>query len=259
MTGELRRQGRLGRPGLSKTIVVPLVVQSKLAGVVRVTGRRPLASDLHQALQTLASQVEQSLESAALADDLLARQSEARFRSLVQNSRDLIAVVEKDFTIRYATPSVEAMLGHSADELIGTRLDELLHPDEREDTVAALAAKPRHRHSFGARVQAPAPRRALADRGGGRREPDRRPVGPGARAHGPRRHRAPRARGSARPPGLPRRAHGAAEPRAVLRSRPSRARPLRAQRARRRRSCSSTSTTSRPSTTASVTPPATSC
>ena len=110
MTGELRRQGRLGRPGASRTIVVPLVVQGKLAGVIRVTGRRPLANDLHQALQTLASQVEQSLESAVLADDLLARQSEARFRSLVQNSRDLIAVVERDLTVRYATPSVESML-----------------------------------------------------------------------------------------------------------------------------------------------------
>ena len=76
----------------------------------------------------------------------------------------------------------------------------------------------------------------------------------------PRRHRAQAARGRARPPGVPRLAHRPRQPGAV--PRPRRATPWPRTAARGGdvwRCCSSTSTTSRPSTTASATPPATSC
>ena len=67
---------------------------------------------------------------------------------------------------------------------------------------------------------------------------------------------AARAAGAAPPPGLPRPAHRPRQPRPV--HQPGQGRARGAARARSP-SCSSTSTTSRPSTTASATPPATSC
>ena len=57
-------------------------------------------------------------------------QSEARFRSLVQHSSDVITVVEEDMTIRYQSPSIELVLGYEADQLVGTKLSDLVHPDE---------------------------------------------------------------------------------------------------------------------------------
>ncbi|MGH2699465.1 MAG: putative bifunctional diguanylate cyclase/phosphodiesterase [Actinomycetota bacterium] len=57
-------------------------------------------------------------------------QSEARFRSLVQNSSDVITVIDGNTTIRYQSPSVERVLGYSPDQLVGTELGDLIHPDD---------------------------------------------------------------------------------------------------------------------------------
>jgi diguanylate cyclase (GGDEF)-like protein/PAS domain S-box-containing protein len=136
LRGEIRRAGALARAGAARTLVVPIVLHGRLHGALRVTGVRPLGWHLQQGLATLTSRVELALEGLELTDDLLERKSEARFRSLVQNSNDLIAVLEPDLTIRYVTPSARALLGCEPSELVGTRLDEKLHPDEIEETVA---------------------------------------------------------------------------------------------------------------------------
>jgi len=64
-------------------------------------------------------------------------QSEARFRSLVQHSSDVITVIEADTTIRYQSPSIELVLGYGADQLVGTKLSDLLHPDELDLITSA--------------------------------------------------------------------------------------------------------------------------
>ena len=59
-------------------------------------------------------------------------QSEARFSSLVQHSSDVITVIEADTTILYQSPSIEHVLGYAPDQLVGTKLSDLWHPDERD-------------------------------------------------------------------------------------------------------------------------------
>jgi diguanylate cyclase (GGDEF)-like protein/PAS domain S-box-containing protein len=90
-------------------------------------------------MQTLAVQIALALESAVLTEDLLISKSEARFRSLVQNSSDLITVIEGDSTIKYQSPSAERVLGYEPEELVGRKFAELLHPHERGRVVALLA------------------------------------------------------------------------------------------------------------------------
>ena len=56
---------------------------------------------------------------------LLARQaaqkSEARFAALVQNSSDVILLVDPSGVVRYQTPSVERILGYPTSDLSGAR------------------------------------------------------------------------------------------------------------------------------------------
>ena len=48
--------------------------------------------------------------------------SERRFRSLVQNSSDLVTIVSPDGTILYASDSAERIVGHAPGALVGTNL-----------------------------------------------------------------------------------------------------------------------------------------
>ena len=54
-----------------------------------------------------------------------------RHRAFLQESMDIVAVLEPDGTFQYVTPSVEGILGYDPDELVGERAFELVHPDDR--------------------------------------------------------------------------------------------------------------------------------
>jgi diguanylate cyclase (GGDEF)-like protein/PAS domain S-box-containing protein len=64
---------------------------------------------------------------------------EARFQALVHNSSDLITLIDADLAITYQTPSVTRVLGYAEDELIGTQLADLVHPEDRLTYLAARA------------------------------------------------------------------------------------------------------------------------
>ncbi len=63
----------------------------------------------------------------------------ARFRSLIDNARDLILVTEADFQVAYVTPSSLRVLGRTPSELRGHSLAEVVHPDDRDAATTSLA------------------------------------------------------------------------------------------------------------------------
>ncbi len=60
------------------------------------------------------------------------RSSQERQRLLAENSTDLVAVLAPDSTITYASLSSAAVLGYAPGELVGLRMFDLLHPEDRE-------------------------------------------------------------------------------------------------------------------------------
>ncbi len=71
-------------------------------------------------------------ENVKLLAENAARQNEARFRSLVQHSSDVIIVTKQSGTMRFVSPSATRVLGYDPSELTGQKLSEALHPDDRE-------------------------------------------------------------------------------------------------------------------------------
>lgn len=116
------------RPG-GAVLVQPLVTRNDLRTVLIVISKVPLPSELSDALEALAAQV-------GLVGKLL--QSERRFRSVVQNSSDVVTVVGPDATVRYVSPSVERVFGYKPAELLGVWLDDLAHPDDRAALLGYL-------------------------------------------------------------------------------------------------------------------------
>jgi diguanylate cyclase (GGDEF)-like protein/PAS domain S-box-containing protein len=66
------------------------------------------------------------------------RESEAYFRSLVENARDVIHVINADGTTRYITPSVRRLLGWDPEELVGRSALDLVHPDDLPRVMQVL-------------------------------------------------------------------------------------------------------------------------
>ena len=59
------------------------------------------------------------------------QRSEERFRSLVRNASDVVAVLGADGVIKYQSPAAERVLGRSPDEAIGRPATAAIHPDDR--------------------------------------------------------------------------------------------------------------------------------
>jgi diguanylate cyclase (GGDEF)-like protein/PAS domain S-box-containing protein len=64
--------------------------------------------------------------------------SEERFRSMVQNSSDLTLLTDGAGRVRYASPAVLQLTGVLPEEVLGRRLELLVHHDDRAPLVAAL-------------------------------------------------------------------------------------------------------------------------
>ena len=117
--------------GSTSILVIPLFMRGEMNGLLVVGSELKLGKMTCDGLEALSSQVALGLESAALTEDLVRQQSEARFRSLVQNSTDVVMVVDADSTVRYVSPSVKRVFGYDPTELDGTKLTTLIHPDDK--------------------------------------------------------------------------------------------------------------------------------
>jgi PAS domain S-box-containing protein len=60
------------------------------------------------------------------------RSGEARFRALVEHASDLIAILDGDGRVRYASPSHQRVLGWAPDQLVGRDLCDLAHEGDAD-------------------------------------------------------------------------------------------------------------------------------
>jgi diguanylate cyclase (GGDEF)-like protein/PAS domain S-box-containing protein len=82
-------------------------------------------------------------ENVRLLADQAVRQNEARFRSLVQHSSDVIIVTRANGTMRFVSPSANRVFGYDPSEMVGRQITTLLHPDDsaRAATLFEHAAR----------------------------------------------------------------------------------------------------------------------
>ena len=112
-------------------LVLPLTVRDATRGLLVLCSPVPVTRELADSLESLAAQVSLAAEGASLAEDLHRRQSEARFRSLVAHSSDLITVLDAHGTVTYQSPSVERVLGYRVEEIEGRDFARLLAESDR--------------------------------------------------------------------------------------------------------------------------------
>jgi diguanylate cyclase (GGDEF)-like protein/PAS domain S-box-containing protein len=138
-----------------------------------------LAHDLHDESRSTTQSAHQHLTLTLVGGALLAalmlwsffakrariqlERSERRFRSLVEHSTELVAVVDDKKRIRFVTPTFHRRLGYDPDHLLGTPLLDLVHPEDAKQAPVEQAptadpedASPRRwrlKHSDGSWVE----------------------------------------------------------------------------------------------------------
>jgi len=120
-------------------MVAPLFIKDELHGLMVVATPAEMPRSVVDSLRALSSQVALALESATLTEDLLIKQSEARFASLVSNSSDVVCVIDPDTTVTYASPSASRVLGFAPSQMEGTRFSDLIHPDDMTRVLQFLS------------------------------------------------------------------------------------------------------------------------
>jgi diguanylate cyclase (GGDEF)-like protein/PAS domain S-box-containing protein len=110
----------------------------ELPGALLAAGPEQHLAEMRGSLEILASHAGLATERVALRQEVVRKESEAYFRTLVHNASDVILIVDDDMTVRYASPSSRAVFGSS--ELTGARLPDLVDGQERDRVVRTLTA-----------------------------------------------------------------------------------------------------------------------
>jgi diguanylate cyclase (GGDEF)-like protein/PAS domain S-box-containing protein len=126
----------------SSVLLIPLSLQDRpsgdpLIGVLAVTGASRDLAELAGTFEVLARQAALVVERVVLSREVIRRNSEAYFRTLVHDTSDVILIVDDHGRIRYATPSARSIFGDVPVD--GEYLWDLVQPDEREEITRALA------------------------------------------------------------------------------------------------------------------------
>ncbi|MGW7070502.1 aminotransferase class I/II-fold pyridoxal phosphate-dependent enzyme [Streptomyces sp. NPDC054855] len=107
-------------------------------GVLIASGSEKQLTEIWGSLEILASHAGLAKERITLRQEIIRQESEAYFRTLVRNASDVILIVDDDNTVRYASPSAQAVFGDVP--LVGAELPELVDPRDRQRAARVLAA-----------------------------------------------------------------------------------------------------------------------
>ena len=129
----------------SMVLRCPLVLHDRptgdpLVGVLNIGAPTWALLDLQQSIEVLATQVALALERIALSREVTRRNSETYFRTLVQNTSDVILIIDEQDRVHYASPSAVPVLGGDP---VGSSLHDVIYATDRArltDLLAALRA-----------------------------------------------------------------------------------------------------------------------
>jgi two-component system, cell cycle sensor histidine kinase and response regulator CckA len=121
-------------PGVRSELCIPLFDQKRVVGTLNVesTGEMVLGEADLRLMKVLGEQVGIAIAGARLYTE--ARDSEQRYRTLVENLGEGIAIVDPEENFRFANPAAEEVFGVAPGGLAGCNLKQFLSDEEWEHT-----------------------------------------------------------------------------------------------------------------------------
>jgi PAS domain S-box-containing protein len=122
--------------GILSILILPLRVDGKWYGFIGfddVEIRRVWNEEDIRLLQTAADIVDDYIERRKFEEIL--RVSEERFRSLVENAKDIIYSITPNGEITYLSPKFTDLLGYKTSDYLGKSFSLLMHPDDAKKSI----------------------------------------------------------------------------------------------------------------------------
>ena len=121
-------------------LLCPLTLKDRpsgepLIGVLVVFGEQRILADLLATFEILAQQAALAVERVMLSREVIRQGGEAYFRTLVQDTSDVILIIDDDGRVRYATPLAKSIFGN--DTVEGQALWDLVRGRARGDPARA--------------------------------------------------------------------------------------------------------------------------
>jgi PAS domain S-box-containing protein len=141
---QLPAAARAELDGFAEAIVCPLLPRPRgaarpdaPAGTVTVAADGRVLADARDAIETLAAQARLALERIALTETINRRDSDRYLRTMIENTTDIVLVLDEDHTIRYASPALHRVLGLALPP--SGRLSDLVGADEHARVAETIA------------------------------------------------------------------------------------------------------------------------
>jgi len=105
-----------------------------IGAVLAASLRRTVRSNFANAVTALHAELEERR-----AAEIALRHGEERFRSLVQNSSDVVTIIDDEGVVHYQSPAAGRVFGYAPDHMVGRDLRGILHPDDAPRFSGILA------------------------------------------------------------------------------------------------------------------------
>ncbi len=125
----------LREEGIQTVVGIPLLAKGKAIGAIILSSRSPhqLGHREVNSLESIGSQIGLALENSVLLNEI--RESEEKYRTVVERAIDGVCVIGRDYLFRYVNERLAEIQGYRREELIGTDFRNLL--DEESRTLLA--------------------------------------------------------------------------------------------------------------------------
>ncbi|MBW4645912.1 MAG: PAS domain S-box protein [Goleter apudmare HA4340-LM2] len=116
----------------------PLIVEGETLGVIAMFSRRTISVSTFEAMGIAANQIAIGIKRQLT--EVALKQSEERFRNLVETSSDWVWEVDENEVYTYASPKVQDVLGYTPQKIVGKTPFELMPPAEANSVAEIFAA-----------------------------------------------------------------------------------------------------------------------
>ncbi len=123
-------------PPLRRILLAPVISGSRFWGIIGIS-----TTDLNGAWETGEEDLLKAAASsigaaiARRAAETALREREEYYRSIIENVSDIIAIIDGQGVLTYASPALETALGYAPADILNHNVEELLHPDDAYNLI----------------------------------------------------------------------------------------------------------------------------